>query len=249
MFRAFPKILCVRYFAKRYNWRNLRLTRNPTSVTDAHPTLDWNQDVPVATRFDDPYYSLEDGLAETRYVFLDGNDLRNRYSPGFRIAELGFGTGLNCAAALALWREIGVEGPLSFTSFEAYPLDPETMCRALAPFRDVSAAARDVVSAVRRKPPADLDLTIVVGDANQTLQPWDGAADAWFLDGFSPEKNPELWNDTLMAEVAAHTVPGGTFATYTAAGAVRRGLAAAGFDVTRAKGFARKRHMTLGRMP
>ncbi|MEM8633271.1 MAG: FAD-dependent oxidoreductase, partial [Pseudomonadota bacterium] len=83
-------------------------------MTDAHPTLAWNKDVPVATRFDDPYYSLEDGLAETRYVFLEGNDLPARFTTGFHIGELGFGTGLNCAAALSLWRSSDVNGPLRF---------------------------------------------------------------------------------------------------------------------------------------
>jgi len=85
-----------------------------------------------------------------------------------------------------------------------------------------------------------------VGDAGVTLPAWDGVAEAWFLDGFSPAKNPELWSDDLMAEVAAHTAPGGTFATYTAAGHVRRALEAAGFAVERRAGHGRKRHMTAG---
>jgi tRNA U34 5-methylaminomethyl-2-thiouridine-forming methyltransferase MnmC len=87
---------------------------------------------------------------------------------------------------------------------------------------------------------------IIIGDARQTLPRWQGQADAWFLDGFSPAKNPELWSADLMAEVARHTAPGGTFATYTAAGHVRRALAAAGFAVERAPGHAGKRHMSRG---
>ena len=90
---------------------------------------------------------------------------------------------------------------------------------------------------------------MVVGDARDTVPDWDGRADAWFLDGFSPAKNPELWGADLMAEVARHTAPGGTAATYTAAGFVRRGLEAAGFDVTRVPGYGRKRHMTVARKP
>ncbi|MBL9056364.1 MAG: tRNA (5-methylaminomethyl-2-thiouridine)(34)-methyltransferase MnmD, partial [Rhodobacteraceae bacterium] len=85
------------------------------------------------------------------------------------------------------------------------------------------------------------------GDARDTLPRWQGRADAWFLDGFSPAKNPELWSADLMAEVARHTAPGGTFATYTAAGHVRRALTDAGFAVTRQPGHGRKRHMTTGR--
>jgi tRNA U34 5-methylaminomethyl-2-thiouridine-forming methyltransferase MnmC len=89
-----------------------------------------------------------------------------------------------------------------------------------------------------------VSLALIVGDARRTLPAWNGTADAWFLDGFSPAKNPELWEEALMAEVFAHTAPGGTAATYTAAGFVRRGLAAAGFAVSRVPGYGRKRHMT-----
>ena len=89
---------------------------------------------------------------------------------------------------------------------------------------------------------------IHIGDARETLPRWSGRADAWFLDGFSPAKNPELWDDVLMAEVARHTAAGGTFATYTAAGHVRRALAEAGFTVSRQPGFGRKKHMTSGRL-
>ena len=91
-----------------------------------------------------------------------------------------------------------------------------------------------------------VDAEILIGDARDLLPGWDGAADAWFLDGFSPAKNPELWGEALMGEVGAHTAPGGTFATYSAAGHVRRALGAAGFAVTRAPGYAGKRHMSRG---
>ena len=89
----------------------------------------------------------------------------------------------------------------------------------------------------------------MIGDARETLPAWGGRADAWFLDGFSPAKNPELWCDALMEQVARHTAAGGTFATYTAAGHVRRALAAAGFTVERRAGHGRKRHMSVGVMP
>lgn len=96
------------------------------------------------------------------------------------------------------------------------------------------------------RPHGDAKLHLIVGDARETLPRWQGQADAWFLDGFAPSKNPEMWDPALLAEVARHTAPGGTFATYTAAGFVRRALAAAGFAVTRCPGFGRKRHMTRG---
>ncbi|MBK5934559.1 tRNA U34 5-methylaminomethyl-2-thiouridine-forming methyltransferase MnmC [Rhodovulum imhoffii] len=217
------------------------------------PILWQDNGVPVSARFDDPYFSLTDGLAETRHVFLAGNGLPGRFRAGFHIAELGFGTGLNLLAALIAWRTAGAPGRLRFTSFEAYPMPPEDMARALAAFPEASAAAAPLLSAWRaggrRVDTADLSAEIIIGDARKTLPHWQGRADAWFLDGFSPARNPELWEPGLMAEVARHTAPGGTAATYTAAGAVRRGLAGAGFEVTRLPGFGRKRHMTAAQAP
>ena len=90
------------------------------------------------------------------------------------------------------------------------------------------------------------DITVILGDARQTLPQWQGQADAWYLDGFSPARNPELWSPELLAEVARHTRPHGSFATYTAAGHVRRALQAAGFQVERRPGYGQKRHMTRG---
>ncbi|MEL7344192.1 MAG: tRNA (5-methylaminomethyl-2-thiouridine)(34)-methyltransferase MnmD [Pseudomonadota bacterium] len=205
--------------------------------------------VPISSRYDDPYYSLEDGAAETTHVFLKGNGLPARFAPGFHIAELGFGTGLNVAVALSAWRHAKVSGPLRFTSFERFPLAPTAIAKALAQFPDLSGEAHDVTRSLTGHVVPDLQLTVVEGDARDTLADWTGSADAWFLDGFSPAKNPQLWEPSLMQQVARHTVPGGTFATYTAAGAVRRALETAGFEVRRVPGFARKRHMSTGRKP
>jgi tRNA U34 5-methylaminomethyl-2-thiouridine-forming methyltransferase MnmC len=212
----------------------------------------WRGPVPVSARFDDPYYSLEDGLAETRHVFLAGNGLPERFRPGFHVAELGFGTGLNALAAWAAWRAAGVPGDLRFTSFEAFPMAPGDMRRALAAWPEIAALAAMLPEgwhpgAGGLALPA-LRLTVITGDARARLPEWDGRADAWFLDGFGPAKNPELWEPALMVEVARHTAPGGTFATYSAAGPVRRALAAAGFAVERVPGYGRKRHMTRGRL-
>jgi tRNA U34 5-methylaminomethyl-2-thiouridine-forming methyltransferase MnmC len=222
------------------------------AMQDQTADLIWREgDVPVSVRFDDPYFSLDNGLAETRHVFLGGNDLPGRFRDGFHIAELGFGTGLNLLTALAAWRAAGVTGRLHFTSFEAYPMVPEDMRRAQARFAELAGVAADLAphwqGQAQRISLPDLEFALIVGDARETLSPWQGKADAWFLDGFSPAKNPELWEPALMAEVARHTVPGGTAASYTAAGFVRRGLEAAGFCVTRGQGYGRKRHMTKAR--
>jgi len=216
-------------------------------------TLWKDNGVPVSARFDDPYYSLDNGLAETRYVFLDGNDLPARFRPGFHIAELGFGTGLNLIAARQAWRSAGTGGPLRFTSFEAFPMPPEDALRALSAFPETAPFAEDTAALLADPSRAlirdDIEMQLIVGDARETLPIWQGRADAWFLDGFSPAKNPELWGADLLAEVGRHTAAHGSFATYTAAGDVRRALVAAGFDVTRQPGYGRKRHMTTGKMP
>ncbi|MBO9466393.1 tRNA (5-methylaminomethyl-2-thiouridine)(34)-methyltransferase MnmD [Tropicibacter sp. R15_0] len=219
-------------------------------VTDQNP-LDWRGETPVSTRFDDPYFSLENGLAETRHVFLQGNDLPARFADGFHIAELGFGTGLNLLAALQMWRDAKIPGQLQFTTFEAFPISPQEMIRAQAAFPEVSDIAADLRAfwGQTRFETPELRFEMIQGDARETLPLWQGQADAWFLDGFSPAKNPELWSPELMAEVAAHLAPGGTAATYTAAGHVRRGLVAAGLDVTRIPGYGRKRHMTRAHKP
>jgi tRNA U34 5-methylaminomethyl-2-thiouridine-forming methyltransferase MnmC len=219
-------------------------------MTSPHqpPMLDWRDEtIPVSRQFDDPYFSLSGGLEETRHVFLTGNGLPGRFRDGFRIAELGFGTGLNLMAVL-----MAHQGPghLYYTSFEAFPMPAADIARALEAFPEVAGVVGSflrqwaVGETVLRFP--NLTATIILGDARETLAAWEGEADAWFLDGFSPAKNPELWSAELMAEVARHTAQGGTFATYTAAGHVRRALAEVGFAVARQPGFGRKRHMTLG---
>ena len=230
--------------------------------------IDWVEGlagpVPVSRRYGDPFYSLEDGLAETAHVFLLGNRLPERWEAGparFTIAELGFGTGLGFLAAWRLWRRIAPPGAvLDFVSFEIAPMARAAMARALGPWPDLAAEAAELLGAwpLRSLPGqpgaighdfASARLTLLAGDARRRLPGWGGRAEAWFLDGFAPARNPEMWEPGLLAAVAAHTVPGGTVATYSAAGAVRRGLADAGFAVEKLPGFGRKREMCRGRLP
>lgn len=205
---------------------------------------------PVSSLFDDPYYSLAGGLDETRHVFLTGNGLPDRLCNGFHIAELGFGTGLNLMALALAWRATGRQGTLAFTSFEAYPMPAEDMARALDAFPETGSVSPELIKSwslgLRQFNVQGIEVNVITGDARETLARWQGRVDTWFLDGFSPAKNPELWNGPLLADVARHTNPNGTFATYTAAGFVRRGLQAAGFQVERIKGYGTKRHMTRG---
>ena len=215
-------------------------------------SIDWRDgDVPVSRQFDDPFYSLENGLDETRHVFLTGNGLPARFQPGFHIAELGFGTGLNLIAATLAWQAAGQDGALRFTSFEAFPLADEDLRKALAAFdvaRPFADPIADALAGDGRIEMPGLSAQIIFGDARATLPRWEGRADAWFLDGFAPARNPELWEPALLCAVADHTLPGGTCATYSAAGAVRAALADAGFTVTRIPGYGRKRHMTIGQL-
>ena len=211
--------------------------------------LEWQGGVvPVSPRFADPYFSLDGGLAETRHVFLAGNGLPGRFRDGFAVAELGFGTGLNLMATLAA----AGRNRLCYTSFEAFPLATNDIARALAAFPETAELADAFLhhwaAGKRCFTLGSVTVQVIEGDANATLPRWDGQADAWYLDGFSPARNPELWSDGLMAEVARHTAAKGTFATYSAAGHVRRALTAAGFQVDRLPGFGRKRHMTAGRL-
>ncbi|MEM0947551.1 MAG: tRNA (5-methylaminomethyl-2-thiouridine)(34)-methyltransferase MnmD [Pseudomonadota bacterium] len=215
-------------------------------MTDQRAQITWTGGVPASARFGDPYYSLDDGPAETAHVFLAGNDLPERFAPGFHIAELGFGTGLNLLVALRAAQARSI--PIRYTAFEAFPMAPSDMTQALAAFPELSDDAGWMVDAWAHGNTFSsdwVDVHVILGDARKTLPLWPGRADAWFLDGFAPAKNPELWEPLLLAEVARHTAPGGTAATYTAAGHVRRALAAAGFAVSRRPGFGRKRHMTV----
>ena len=130
---------------------------------------------------------------------------------------------------------------------------PADMASALAAFPDLAPFARQLLQVWQPGAgpvtlASGLTLDVIIGDARQTLPQWDGQADAWFLDGFSPAKNPALWEPALIHAVGQHTAPSGTAATYSAAGHVRRALSDAGFDVTRVPGFGRKRHMTTARM-
>ncbi len=215
------------------------------------PPLIWQADgSPRSAGYDDPYFSAAGGLAETQHVFLAGNGLPARFTPGFHIAELGFGTGLNLLAAWQAWQASGTAGPLRFTSFEAAPLARADMQQALALWPELAPLAEPLLSAwpCRSLSLPSLEFTLVQGDARTTLPAWQSRADAWFLDGFSPSKNPAMWEAGLMQSVGQHTAPEGSFATYTAAGHVRRALADAGFAVRRIKGYGRKRHMSVGRL-
>ncbi len=229
--------------------RDPRAEPGPSPGGVRAPDLDWRDGVPVARRFGDPYFSLDGGAAEVAHVFLAGTGLPDRLRPGFRVLELGFGTGLNLLVTLRAFRAVGAPGPLRFTSFEAFPMAPGDRARALGAFPDLAVEAAELTRALARPGPwsfaGGLTLEVIEGDARATLPAWAGQADAVFLDGFAPARNPELWEAPLLAAVAARMGPGARLATFSAAGSVRRALEAAGLTVERRPGFGRKRHMTV----
>lgn len=218
--------------------------------------IEWGEnDTPISHQFGDPYFSRSDGREETRHVFLGGNDLPGRWQDKseFTIAEMGFGTGLNFLETLSTWRRSRQEGQrLTYVAFERYPITRADLLRAVGRWPDLTD---DACKLADKWPPPDTwsvhdfgaaTLHIVIDDANQSLSTWSGRADAWFLDGFSPAKNPDLWGADLMRDVFQRTAPAGTFATFTAAGWVRRNLEDAGFDVAKMPGYGRKRECLHG---
>jgi tRNA U34 5-methylaminomethyl-2-thiouridine-forming methyltransferase MnmC len=116
----------------------------------------------------------------------------------------------------------------------------------LLPWPELAHKAKILVNTAGHIDHPTLKSNVIIGDAIKTLPQWKGRADAWFLDGFSPSKNPTMWQEDLMYAVAAHTAQRGTFATFTSAGFVRQNLSRAGFDAKRIDGHGRKRHMSVG---
>lgn len=230
-----------------------------------HP-LDWTEDGQARSAlYDDVFFSQADGLAEAIHVFLGGNRLSERFAQldageTFTIGELGFGSGLNMLAAMNLWQnQAPRKARLHLVSFEKHLLPAHAIEKMLKPWPHLFARAEPILKGVTAERSGDLAigfpdddsirLTVLLGDAAERMADMPAPANAWFLDGFSPAKNPDLWSAELMAALAKQTAPGGTFATYTAAGWVRRNLEAAGFRVEKRRGFGTKREMMVGRLP
>ncbi|MEP5765432.1 MAG: bifunctional tRNA (5-methylaminomethyl-2-thiouridine)(34)-methyltransferase MnmD/FAD-dependent 5-carboxymethylaminomethyl-2-thiouridine(34) oxidoreductase MnmC [Halieaceae bacterium] len=227
--------------------------------------IDWDeQDQPHSSRFDDYYYSSEDGIAESAHVFVDGNRLVQRWqeqqSPRFTMVETGFGTGLNFLNSWHNWRLYAPEqARLHYLSIEAYPLRFDELRRALngwqqlAPLRDCLLQDYPPPLPGRHRLLFDqgrVCLDLVFDDINTAIEDLlelpDLEVNAWLLDGFTPARNPDMWQDTLFQAMSRLGADNCSFATFTAASAVRTGLQAAGFDVEKRPGFGPKREMLCG---
>lgn len=221
-------------------------------------------DVPFSPHFGDIYYNPGDGLAETRYVFLEGNNLPAAWQDrdNFAIGETGFGTGLNFLAAWQAWDQDPQRSQrLHFVSVEKYPLSRRDMTRAhqswpeLAEFSAQLGAVwpeEPMLPGIHRFVLSDgmVTLTLLIGDALECWTDYEGSIDCWFLDGFAPSRNPDMWHPSLLAALAAASSPdGATLATFTAARIARDGLESAGFEVSKRKGFGRKRDMIVATLP
>lgn len=226
--------------------------------------LEWDGDTPRALEYGDHYFAREQGVAESRAVFIAGNDLEARFAglaPGdsLVLGETGFGTGLNFLSTAELFLDQAAPGArLHYLSAELHPLERADLERALRHAPDAHGLAAELR---RHYPPCTpgfhrltlaggrVVLTLLWGEATARLRQLDARVDAWFLDGFAPGRNPGLWHPDLFALLARLSHPGTTLATYTAAGFVRRGLEDAGFRMEKVPGFEGKRHRLNGVMP
>ncbi len=223
---------------------------------------------PTSAQFDDIYFSPSDGVGESHYHFIVGNQLDERFARAetFIVAETGFGTGLNFLLTARLWqsthnhqpRQQGQLPTLHYFSAEKYPITAVQLAdiyRAqvwqdalsevlIAQYpRYLTRGRHDMLFAIDG---VCVRLSLLLGDATACFNDCDCCVDAWFLDGFAPRKNPAMWTQALFEVMAKRSRVGTTFATFTAASAVRKGLQAAGFNVQKGKGFGRKRERLLG---
>ncbi len=222
--------------------------------------IQWNNQQPYSLDFDDVYYSSDNGLAETDYVFINHNQLIERFlntqQGAFTIIETGFGTGLNffCAARHFL-AHAPVNATCRFISIERYPLKLDDFIKANHNWPMFSELAEQLYPAYQQLQDGLntfnlcknlITLEIWIGDVSECLPNIKTTADAWFLDGFAPAKNSDMWSTHLFTEIARLSQSSTTFATFTSAGEVRRQLQAVGFAVYKTAGFGKKREMLYG---
>lgn len=230
----------------------------PRTLEAAEPILS-DDGIPYSPRYDDVYHSTAGGLAQARHVFLGGNGLPANWAgrEQFVIVETGFGQGLNFLATWQAWRNAPQRcARLHFVSIEKHPFTREGLAQLHAGLGDLLPLAAqlqqqwpDALPGLHRLTfeGGAVTLTLAFGDVQAMLPKLVAGADAFYLDGFSPSRNADMWSDIVFRGLARMARVGATLATYTAAGFVRRGLQAAGFEVSKAPGFGGKRDMTVAR--
>jgi len=218
-----------------------------------------SEGIPRSSTFDDIYFSSSGGVEETCHVFLKGNSLPERWQERahFIIAETGFGTGLNFLCTYALWQQtMPSDAFLHYISIEKYPMKKNDLSAVYDHIPHLKPYADALLNQYRPATTHHLNfekghvkLTLIIADVKEAFAQMSVQADAWFLDGFSPSKNPAMWSDNVLMSVAKHTRKGGTLATYTCAKTVKEGLKKAGFRVGKVPGFASKKHMLTATLP
>jgi tRNA 5-methylaminomethyl-2-thiouridine biosynthesis bifunctional protein len=225
-------------------------------------TTYWDADNHLkSTLFDDVYFSRDGGLAESRFVFLEGAGLPKAFAghEHFRVLELGFGTGLNIWALVDLWISKGPpQSWLHINSIEAYPLDRETAQKALEPFDELKPLLSQVWPRwpkarkghnILRFPQWRVTISVYTKPVELALDEINDLHNAVFLDGFAPAHNPQMWSPAVISKIASLCAYGAQLATFTAAGCVKRALIESGFEVTKTKGFGHKRERILAVKP
>jgi len=234
--------------------------------------LEWKEETPFSKEFGDVYFSLSGGMEESQYVFIEKNNLSERWGQNndkdstghkktnFTIIETGFGTGLNFLCTAALWEKTKTSDCsqwLEYISFEKHPLQLADLEKCLDFFPSLKYLSTLLI---KHYPPLTpgfhlitfpslkIKLLLLFGDINNTLPQLETQADAWFLDGFSPAKNPDMWSEFIFKEINRLSKNNCTFSTFTSAGMVKRGLQSAGFEVFKTKGFGPKRDMLCGKL-
>ncbi|WP_188873736.1 tRNA (5-methylaminomethyl-2-thiouridine)(34)-methyltransferase MnmD [Iodidimonas muriae] len=248
----------IRPTGKRVSSMPLPIDNPEHALALPHPRLDWEKDAPRSLDHGDKYYDLHDGLLESIEVFIkpcEFNTLWHSRSV-LTVGETGFGTGLNFLSLWHHWREHRASARLHFLSVENRPLQKADLLRALKPFQCLAPLAQELVA---QWPPAysgihrlifdkgHVHLTLCFGDAATMFDQVEGQMDAWFLDGFAPSRNLDMWSAPLYAQIARLSAPDARLATFTAAGHVRRGLMDAGFHIEKQPGFQGKRERLVGR--
>ena len=222
--------------------------------------IKWINNTPYSIDFNDIYFSTEDELDETEYVFIQQNQLEQRFKSlnqnHFTIIETGFGTGLNFLVTCQHWLALApADTQLRFVSIEKFPLTLADLSCAHALWPQFSAISSELLQQYSALKTGNnifsmaggrIQLALQADDILQALPQITQKADAWFLDGFAPAKNADMWSTKVCEHIARLSQSNTTFATFTSAGDVRRGLQAAGFSVEKCAGFGKKREMLRG---
>ena len=221
--------------------------------------LEFKGGVPYSAAYGDIYHSADGGAGQARHVFLQGCGLPQAWAgrDRFVVLETGFGTGLNFLTTWAAWRDDPARpARLHFLSVEKHPFRAEDLARLHEQWPEFAPLSEELLANWPTLMPGfhrialdggRVQLTLMLGDAIDCLPQVQAEVDAFYLDGFAPDRNADLWQPKLFDALAGLARPGATAATYTVAAPVRQGLMQAGFACDKRAGYGRKRHCLAAR--